>query len=325
MACYFLGRGLTLTARDRRVIGALILGAAAVVAAWGLVDIYAVSLQTWRDSGVPGWFREQLGLDYGAGLSGLPENWVYNPGDERPLRRLVSTFLSPLATAYMLLVAILVAATWRRGSRWLPLLTALLAIGLLFTYSRTTIAALAVGLVVLGYALRSWWPVAAAVVFLAAAFFFVRAYPDIAPETRYTAAELEIQRAGGQQEETSGDPFDPDESSFDSHLDSLRAGLETVVRHPQGHGVGNAGVTAKRTGGEIIAGESTYTELGVELGLLGMLAFIAWNVALVRRVLRVEPWLGAALTAVLVLGIQTDVIGVHWLAFVLWTLAGERA
>ena len=325
VACYFLGRGITLTARDRKLVGGLILGAAAVVAAWGLVDIYTIALQTWRDSGVPGWFSEQLGLDYGAGLSGLPENWVYNPGDERPLRRLVSTFLSPLATAYMLLAAILVAATWQRGSRRLPVVTALLAIGLLFTYSRTTIAALAVGLVALGYALRSWWPVAAAVVFLAAAFFFVRAYPDLAPETRYTAAELAIQRAGGQEEETSGDPFDPDEASFDSHLDNIRDGLRTIARHPQGYGVGNAGVTAKRTGGEIKAGESTYIELGVELGLLGMLAFIAWNVALVRRLLQVEPWLGAALTAVLVLGIQTDVIGVHWLAFVLWTLAGERA
>jgi O-antigen ligase len=324
VACYFLGRGLTLSARDRRIVGGLILCVAAVVAAWGLVDIYAVSLQTWRDSGVPGWFREQLGLQY-QGLSYLPENWVYNPGDERPLRRLVSTFLSPLATAYMLLVAILVAATWRRGSWWLPPLTALLAIGLLFTYSRTTIAALAVGLVVLGYALRKWWPVAAAVVFVAAAFFFVRAYPDIAPETRFTPAELEIQRAGGQEEPTTGDPFDPDESSIDSHLDNLRDGLETVVEHPYGYGVGNAGVTAKRTDREIKAGESTYTELGVELGLLGMLAFIAWNIALVRIVLRREPWLGAALVAVLVLGIQTDVIGVHWLAFVLWTLAGERA
>ena len=56
-----------------------------------------------------------------------------------------------------------------------------------------------------------------------------------------------------------------------------------------------------------------------------MLVFIAWNIALVGVVLRREPWLGAALVAVLVLGIQTDVIGVHWLAFVLCTLAGERA
>ena len=170
-----------------------------------------------------------------------------------------------------------------------------------------------------------WWPVAAAAVLVAAAFFFVRAYPDIAPETRFTPAELEIQRAGGREEETSGDPLDPGESSFGSHLDSLRDGLETVVEHPHGYGLGNAGVTAKRTGREIKAGESTYTELGVELGLLGMLAFIAWNVALVRVILRRAPWLGASLAAVLVLGIQTDVIGVHWLAFVLWALAGERA
>ena len=181
------------------------------------------------------------------------------------------------------------------------------------------------GLAVLAYALRTWWPVAAAAVLLAAAFFFVRAYPDIAPETRFTPAELQIQRAGGQKEETSGNPLDPGESSFESHLDSLRDGTTTVVEHPYGYGLGNSGVTAKRTGKEIKAGESTYTELGVEIGLLGMLAFIAWNVALVRVTLRRAPWLGASLGAVLVLGIQTDVIGVHWLAFVLWALAGERA
>jgi hypothetical protein len=324
VACYFLGRGLTLSERDRTRLTYLLLGIAAAVAAWGLVDIYAVSLQTWRDSGVPGWFEEQLGLEY-RGLSGLPENWVYNPGDERPLRRLVSTFLSPLATAYLLLVAILAAATRRRGGRWLPAVTLLLALGLFFTYSRTTIVALALGLVALGWALRSWWPAAAAVVLVAAAFFFVRAYPDLAPETRYTPSELEIQRAGGQKEPTSGDPLSPGESSFDSHLDSLRDGIGTVLEHPHGYGVGNAGVTAKRTGREIKAGESTYTELGADLGLLGMLAFVAWSVALARLLLRKEPWLAAAFVAVLALAVQTDVIGVHWLAFVVWTLAGERA
>jgi hypothetical protein len=164
-----------------------------------------------------------------------------------------------------------------------------------------------------------------AAIFVAAAFFFVRAYPDIAPETRFTAAELAVQRAGGQEEPTSGDPFGRDESSIDSHLDALRDGLETVVEHPQGYGLGNAGVTAKRTGREIKAGESTYTELGVEAGFLGMLAFLAWNIALLRVVLRRAPWLGATFAAVLLLAIQTDVIGVHWLAFVLWILAGERA
>ena len=84
-------------------------------------------------------------------------------------------------------------------------------------------------------------------------------------------------------------------------------------------------MTAKRTGTEIKAGESTYTELGVEIGLLGLAAFIAWNIALLRATFRRAPWLCASLAAVLVLALQTDVIGVHWLALVLWALAGERA
>jgi hypothetical protein len=76
------------------------------VAVVGLFDLAFVSLQAWRESGVPGWYREQLGLDY-EGLSGLPENWVFNTGDEEnPMRRLVSTFLSPLASAYALVVAL---------------------------------------------------------------------------------------------------------------------------------------------------------------------------------------------------------------------------
>ena len=323
VAAFFLGRGLHFDRTELRRIALLIVATAAAVAAWGLIDIYALSLQFWRDSGVPGWFDKQLGLDY-RGLSGLPENFVYNPGDERPLRRLVSTFLSPLATAYLLLVAILAATPWR-GSRWLSALSGLLLVGLLFTYSRTALAALALALLVLAYALRTWWPVAAAAVVLATSFFFIRAYPDIGPVTSFTPSELEVQRAGGREEETSKDPFSPDEASFDSHLDSLRAGIETVVEHPQGYGLGNAGVTAKRTDAPIKAGESTYTELGVELGLLGMLVFIAWQLSLLQRILRRAPWLGASLAAVLALGIQTDVIGVHWLALGLWALAGERA
>ena len=325
VAAYVLGRSLHLGRNDLRRVGALILGAAAVVAAWGLIDVYAIPLDAWRNSGAPGWYSDQLGLDYGPAVSGLPENFVYNPGDERPLRRLVSTFLSPLATGYLLLVALLVAAAWAR-SRWLSALSGLLLVGLLFTYSRTAIAALALALGVLAYALRSWWPLAAATVLVVTGFFFVKAYPEIGPETSFTPAELEFQRANARQEpEASGDPTSFDEPSFDSHLDSLREGIDTVVHHPQGFGLGNAGVTAKRTGEKIKAGESTYTELGVEVGLLGMLVFLAWNLALLRRILPRAPWLGAALVAVLALGIQTDVIGVHWLAFVLWTLAGERA
>ena len=99
VAAYFLGRLLVLTPVAWRRLSLALVGVAVALTAWGLADVYLVPLQWWRDSGVPGWFEEQLGLVY-RGLSGLPENWVLNTGDEEnPIRRLVSTFLSPLATA----------------------------------------------------------------------------------------------------------------------------------------------------------------------------------------------------------------------------------
>jgi len=322
VAAYFFGRGLALSGREVKRFALLVGGAAAAVAAWGLVDAYAVSLDWWRHSGVPGWFREQLGLKY-QGLSGLPENFVYNPGNEQPVRRLVSTFLSPLATSYLLVVALLAAAAWPRARR-LALLAPLVAAGLLFTDARSALAALAVGLLALAYAQRRAWPVAAAVVVLAGGAAFVKAYEHIGPRASFTAAELVVQRGNAERHPGAGhDPLSAGESSASSHLRNLRDGIETVLGHPQGFGPGNAGVTAFRTGVELKAGESTYTELGVEAGLLGALLFIAWSLVLLRGTLRREPWLGASLAAVLALGLQTDVIGVHWLAFCLWALAGS--
>ena len=86
---------------------------------------------------------------------------------------------------------------------------------------------------------------------------------------------------------------------------------------------GGSGVTAARTHVTILAGESTYTELGVELGLLGALAFVAWSLVLLRGALRGIAWIGAAFAAVLFLGLQTDIIGVPWIAVVVWALAGD--
>src|SRR5262245_8949397 len=117
IAAYGLGRLAWIAWGERRQLGGLIALSAVVVAAVGLADIAFVSLQAWRNSGVPGWYREQLGLDY-EGLSGLPENWVFNTGHEdNPIRRLVSTFLSPLASAYVLVVALVFLAS-RRFRIW---------------------------------------------------------------------------------------------------------------------------------------------------------------------------------------------------------------
>jgi hypothetical protein len=152
---------------------------------------------------------------------------------------------------------------------------------------------------------------------------FLAVYPSIGPSTSYTPEELEWQRENAQQEgETSDDPFSGSESSTESHWRNLREGIRVVVEHPQGHGLGNTGVVAKRTGVEIRAGESTYTELGVDAGVAGLAAFVLWSLAILVGLWRREAWLAAVFASVLLLALQTDVIGVHWLAFTVWLGAG---
>ena len=321
VAGYALGRLVSAAWPERERFGRLIAVVAVAVVAVGFVDLAFIPLQSWRDSGVPGWYREQLGLDY-EGLSGLPENWVFNTGDESPLRRLVSTFLSPLASAYLLVVALIYVLS-RPFRWWWGLLAALLYVGLLFTHTRAAFAALAVGLVVLAVAQRRPAPAVLGIVSVVVAALFLSVYPSIGPTTSYTPEELEWQRQNAQQEgSTSGDPFTGNEASTESHWRNLREGVRVVMDHPQGFGLGNAGVVAKRTGVEIRAGESTYTELGVDAGIAGAAAFVLWSLALLAGLWRREAWLAAAFSAVLLLALQTDVIGVHWLAFTVWAAAG---
>ena len=101
-----------------------------------------------------------------------------------------------------------------------------------------------------------------------------------------------------------------------------------MIRHPQGYGLGNVGQTASRTGTPLKAGESNYTELGVELGAVGAVLWTAWGLALLAGLVRAgrrDSWaagLAAAFAAVLALAIQTDVIGDPWVAYCVWALAG---
>ena len=317
VAAYFLGRAL---GPLPRAIGWWVLGAAAAVALFGLVEVYVVSLDTWRSSGAKGWFQDQLAFDY-KGLSGLPENFVYNEGNDRILRRLVATFLSPLATAYMLCVAVLLAAAWRR--RWAFPLAAVAFAALLWTYSRSSWIALVAGLLVLAGVQRRWQPAAAAIATVAVCGAFAAAFTHLAPRAHFTPAELRIQHdlAKGRPAEVSI----ANDASTRSHWRNLRDGVETVVRHPQGYGLGNSGSTAARFGVKLQAGESTYTELGVDAGVVGLTLFVALNLALLVRLVYRSAWLAASLVAALVLGVQTDVIGVPWLAVCLWLFAGAES
>jgi hypothetical protein len=160
---------------------------------------------------------------------------------------------------------------------------------------------------------------------VAASVAFVALFPTIGPTTTYTETELACLRENAAVEgAATDDPFSSGESSTSSHLSALRDGIETVARHPWGYGLGNSGVSASRTIGSenVKAGESTYTELGVDAGVLGLAAFVGWLVALFAALRRRSPWLAASVAAVAVLGLQTDVIGIHWLSVVVFALGG---
>jgi hypothetical protein len=331
VAAYFLGRSVVVRREQLVPIAWTLIASAAVVAAWGLIDDYAISISWWRSSAVVPYFHKHLGYDY-HGTGELPENFIYNTGSERHfLRRLVSVFLSPLATGYMLTVALILAtALWRRA-RLLASLCIVIAAGLLFTFSRSSLIALAAGLVVFAFVARRRLAVAAAVVTIGVFIGWAHVFPDVAPQGHWTKQDLIHQRQiSTRSAAATGNPVSTSEPSIREHLTSLRDGARTVAHHPQGYGLGNAGQTASRTGTPIKAGESNYTEMGAEMGILGSALWTAWIlallVALVRTARQTRWWaatgIAAAFAAAAVLAVQTDVIGDPWMGYVLWMLAG---
>jgi O-antigen ligase/polysaccharide polymerase Wzy-like membrane protein len=321
VAVYFLGRGLSLSPLDWRRLRWTLLGTAAAVAGWGLIDAYAIPISWWRTNGVVSYFRDHLGYEY-HGTGGLPENFIYNVGGNEPfLRRLVSTFLSPLASGYLFIVALLVGVSRRRAA---IVLAVVAGAGLLWTFSRSSLVALAAGLVVLGLLRRRAHEVGVAVAVLVVAVGWAHLFPHVAPTGDWTKKDLvyqaELAKKGPKGPFTATSSNEP---SLHEHWHALKDGVHTMAHHPQGYGLGNVGQVASRTDTRPKAGESNYTELGVELGLLGSLLWIAWGVAIFAALARSRAFrLAAAFAAVAALAVQTDVIGDPWIAYCVWGLAG---
>src|SRR5512133_2571674 len=195
VGAYFLGRSVILHGEELVRLVWTVVGTATAVAVLGLLDDFLVPISWWRDSAVVDYFNKHLGYDY-HGTGGLPENFVFNNGGDTAgfYRRLVSTFLGPLASAYAFVTALLLAAAFLRRPRILVPLCALIAAGLLFTFSRSSLLALAAGLVVLAFVVRRWWPLAAAVVTLAVSVAWVHVFPHVAPTGKWTQQDLVLQR-----------------------------------------------------------------------------------------------------------------------------------
>jgi O-Antigen ligase len=117
------------------------------------------------------------------------------------------------------------------------------------------------------------------------------------------------------------------DNSSAGHLSGLGAGFTSLGDHPLGQGLGTAAGTGQRFNSNRVIPENYYLDVGVELGILGTLLFVAITVALIWKLRRAarrsaEPlvtsaWAAAAGLAVSAFFLQT------WLSFnVAWTFWG---
>jgi glycosyltransferase involved in cell wall biosynthesis len=299
LAVYALARLAPLTRRDLKAVVALI---GLDVAAFAVVAIGERAI----------WGNDLLlAVDYGHYIKvifgttfPLPHNtpWTFYTAGYLP--RAGSLAVGPLDVSILVLIALpilLVAASARSqfAGRWaavvLGIVTLLGGATLVLAWGRESLV-----LVVLEFALVLWlvrprWQwrgVALALVggiiggalLVSVATFVVQAPDDHArvhlantglvrllmlppssqpPHSRSGASELLSQSSSGNNPSTVG------------HLQSLVKLTGAILRHPQGYGIGTSGQVGNRFANVDLSGETSYLSVGVELGVLGLLLYLA--------------------------------------------------
>ena len=268
---YFLGRALPAADDgDRKLVAYLMLGAAAAVSVFGLVELFAIPTSTWLDWGVNR-YSSFLGFAYG-GPQGLPENFFITLGDGIYARRMVSTYVSPLGIAYTALVIFPVAVVAMareqtpRMVRILAVATALVMLGLALSVTRLAAIAMAGEAVLLTYLLRRWWIAAAVPLLAVAVVVSVFPYASIAPvvngDLRDVAAPTAYHSAPGS------------DSSTQEHSYYFFGDLEVVAQHPLGLGTGASTI---RFGKQLVStGESAVLGVAGDLGVAGGLLYLVF-------------------------------------------------
>jgi hypothetical protein len=335
IGAYLLGRGLALGRAELRNLALVIVGTAAVAAVAGIAEEYLVSVQSWRSLGAPKYFHQQLDYATTFGPGGLPENFVLNTS-HGVFRRLVSFFLSPLGSAHLFVVAICLVAAGVLARRRLVTAGAALAFaGLLFSFTRSALIALAAALVLLAAVERRAVVAGVGVVVLAATIGFAAIFTSIAPRTHFLKSDLAAQRALNEKAHGRAPGANPlhstvtfSESSEGEHWSELKHGARSLLDHPQGYGAGNSGSTATRFGVPPRAGESFYLEVGADTGIAGLALWVAFSALVLHGLLvraRAEPvaaGLFAGAAALSAIALISDVWGSPWAAYLVWALSG---
>jgi hypothetical protein len=245
----------------------LIVGAAALVGIFGTVELWLVPTAQWLGWGV-NQLSSWLGFTY-HGPDGLPENFFQTTAEGLLLRRMVSTYVSPLAIAYtgLLVVPLAFGLLLQRRPRWGPSAAiglGLTVVGILFSITRLALAALVLELALLYILWRRRWLILATLFVAVAVVLMIYQYPRIGPLLdrnlvavghRPTAVHIVSQ----------SDP------SALEHLKALGQDLDFVRRHPLGAGIGSS---VHRFGTTFGTGESAVFNVFGELGVAGGVLYV---------------------------------------------------
>lgn len=187
--------------------------------------------------------------------------------------RVGSTFVNPLSCGFYLVAgfALAVERNLRRGVRIASLATIAIGGALILTQTRAAIIA---GIVMLLLAFR---PAAGRHTDRRVRFAFLFAAGMLMAIPAAIGSGL-VQRSAAVVGEK--------ESSTTAHVDSFKYGVQTLIDHPLGLGLGTSAGAGQRYGGNTRVSENYYLQVGNEMGILGMLGFAATTALLVTKLRR---------------------------------------
>ena len=311
----------------------LLLGAAAVVGLFGIIELWFVPTTTWLSWGIT-LLSDWLHYAYD-GPKHFPDYFFQTTSDGLFLRRMVSTYVSPLGIAYTGLLLVPLAAClliarrtglpgWFRGAT-----IALLVTAILLSVTRLAIGLLVVEMLLLLILMRRRWLFVAVQVVAALALFVLFEYVNFGPLLNRDLTPVAHRPKNLTIVPVNNPTSDP---SLRGHLLALGTDIGFAVEHPLGMGLGNS---IHQYGGAAGRGESAIFGVFDDAGLLpGLLYLTLYGMAIyhgLRAFLanRDDPRL-AAIPLVAGVGglilapitLTSDIYGDFSVTFLFWWAAG---
>jgi len=330
---YFLARRLEPAGEaDLQTVLWLAMGAGAIVSLFGVFELFFVPTRTWIDWGV-NQYTQILGFKYN-GPGGMPPNFFVTLPDGTLLRRVVSTYISPLGVAYtgLLLfplgVVLIDRQRARSSAKWLAIAAlTLVLIGVMFAVTRLALFALVGEAGLMWLLLRRGWIAALVPVLVVASVLMLYPYASLGPAVDRNLNE--VKRTQWQWAISGND------SSAQEHYGFLIADLKFDLQHPFGLGTG---ASTARYGQLVGTGESAVLGMFGDLGIIGGLLYVAfyllalWNGWRAYRAAPKDSLVVALPLTALVGGlallpvtVTSDVWGDLSVTYLLWWAAGASA